>query len=352
MARPRCWVIDNYDYRPCRSPQKEFTAAVVLHTHSYHSKESLAVINEVLALPVLRGIRGAFTRSFRLKSKEELDFSDLHYSPPISSEEVYRLELEGVGELGFERMLLAITDHDKIAACQELLEVRPDLAGSSVISEELSFPFGEQVFHLNLIGIPAENADRHHKTLQEQASRGELDDLFELLRELGCLVILNHPFFPIKKMPNHEELLKRLWHRYGSMIHAVEYNGMRRREENELTLEFARWARKPVVGGGDRHTPIACLVISASHEATTFTDYIEEVKAGEGVVICKRDYFIPHGWKLFVRVLSYVKAFRQIIFYKNIPITSYAIDDRILPDYLADASSFLLWVFGKLGLVR
>lgn len=352
MARPNCWIINNYDYRPSNLPQREFSAAVVLHSHSYHSEENLGILNDVMELPILSKLNKFFKRSFRLKAKEELDFSNLHYSPPISAEEAYDLELKGIQELGFERMLMAITDHDKIAAGQELLEARPELKDFSAIGEELSFKFDKQIFHLCVLGIPAYSAEEYHKTLQEYAQRGDLDNMFELLEEIGCLVVLNHPFYRLNGVDNHEELLMRLLKRYSSKIHALEFNGMRRRNENEKTLELARWLRKPVVGGGDRHSPIPSLALAAAREATTFPDYIEEVKSGSGVTICKSDYFIPHGWKYFVRILYYVEAYRRITFYKQVPITDYPIDDRIITDTFADIARFLLRIIGRFGMLR
>ena len=351
MSRPKCWIIEDFDYRPSRAPSEEFTCAVALHTHSYHSEEELSELNDIMSLPLLRHFNEAFKRAFREKAKEELDYGNLHYSPPISPEEVYDLELESAKELGFEQMLLAITDHDKIAASQELIETRPDLQSSTVISEELSFPFNGQVFHLGVLGIPLKEADEVHKGLQEAAGKGELDEMFGLLRENGCLVILNHPLFNMKKVENHGRILNDLLARHGGGIDAFEYNGMRRHDENDRVLDLAQAAGKPVIGGGDRHTPLPSTVISATREATTFPDFFEEVREGRVVSICLRDYFKPHGWKMFVRILHYVKEYRRILFYKNVPITGFPIDDRILPDIFADISNFLLRWLHRLRLV-
>lgn len=332
-------------------PQRGFSTAVALHTHSYHSREDLDALNHIMELPILRKLNGIFKRSFREKAKEELDYANLHYSPPISPEEVYDLELNSARVHGFDRLLLAISDHDKIVASQELMEKRPDLQDYTSISEELSFKYENQVFHLGVVGIPVRSADAVHKRLQDMAARNELDEMFELLRENRCLVIFNHPLYALKKVGNHEQLVTALLRRYGWAIDALEYNGMRCLDENNAVLELARVWRKPIIGGGDRHSPLPSTVLSAGREAENFPDFFEEVRKGRAVAVCLPNYFKPHGWKMFVRILYYVEAYRRIVFYRDIPITAFPIDERIIPDYFADVARFLLRLFNGLRLV-
>ena len=354
MPRPKYWKIEHYDYSRCEAPGEEFAAAVALHTHSYHSEESLGTLNHAMELPILRNLNNIFRKAFREKAKEELDYSNLHYCPPISPEEVYEIERSHAEEIGFEHTLIAITDHDKIAACQELIEARPDLEAQAAISEELSFRYDGQEFHLGVIGIPKDRADEHHKDLQDLARQRDTGGLFDLLASMRPrpLVILNHPYYQLDHVPEHDSILKRMIADHGAGIDAVEFNGLRPRAENEAAMELARNMRLPVIGGGDRHSPLPSLVISATRKARTMEGFIEEVKAGEATAICTRDYFLPHSWKLFVRILHYVQYYRQITFYKKLPITDYPIDDRIIPDYFADTAGFILGILRRLGLVR
>jgi len=291
MPRPKCWILENYDYRRCESPEREFTSAVALHTHSYHSEENLGALNALMSKPILRNINEMFRNAFSEKAKEELDYSNLHYCPPISPVEVYELERDAAAELGFGRLLIGITDHDKIAACLELLEARPETADRVAISEELSFYYKCQEFHLGVIGIPAEGADEHHKTLQELAAHGDNRGIFDLLRSLRPqpLVILNHPLYRLRPLADHDQILLSLLNDFVDSIDAIEFNGLRPRAENDAAVDLARRFKLPVVGGGDRHSPLPSLVLSASRRATTIEEYIEEVKAGGGVTICKRD---------------------------------------------------------------
>jgi hypothetical protein len=117
-------------------------------------------------------------------------------------------------------------------------------------------------------------------------------------------------------------------------------------------MDLARRYQIPLIGGGDRHTPIASLALTASREADNYKDFIEEVKSGNGVVIVKNDYFAPHGWKLFVRILEYLQTYRTIIFYKKIPLSSYPLPDRIFPDFFADLSRIIIKFLNGLKLVR
>lgn len=352
MARPVCWVIDNYEYRPCNHPTREFKLPVALHGHSYHSVENIGRMNDIMQKPVLKQINQFFNRAFRNKAHDDLDFSDIHYSPPLSPEDVYNLELESVKEFGFDEILLAITDHDKIAGCQELMESRPDLTKKISISEELSFTYENHVIHLGVHGIPVGLADEIHKNLQQLAKRCDHDGIFELLHEKNCLVILNHPLWELYKRGNFESAIQQLLKRYLWAFHAFEFNGLRYGPENDAVIELARKYNVPLIGGGDRHTPLPSIVFTATREAETFEDFIEEVKEGSGIVICKNDYFLPLGWKMFVRILQYVQVYRKIVFYKNIPLTSYPIPERMLPDLFADISSFIIKILDKLHLVR
>lgn len=352
MTRPLCWVIDNYEYRPCNTPAREFKMPVCLHGHSYHSEENLGRLNYVMKLPVLNLINEFFNQAFRSKAHDDLDYNDLHYCPPISPEEVYELELGNVRELGWEDVLIAITDHDKIAGCHELMEARPELVPNTTVSEELSIYFDHQVIHLGVHGIPVKESDEIHKNLQEMAQKKDHDGIFELLHEKNCLVIFNHPLWQLKWQGDFDRAFQSFLDRYLWAIDAFEFNGLRRRVENDQVIDLARRYQKPLIGGGDRHTPIASLVMTASYEAETFADFIQEVKEGHGVVIVKNDYFLSLGWKLFVRILQYVQTYRKIVFYKNIPLTSYPVPDRMIPDLFADLSRFLTNFLTRLNLVR
>ena len=352
MAKPLCWVIDNYEFRECNHPTRDFKLPVSLHGHSYHSEEILGRMNQIMKLPVLNVIHELFNHEFRAKAHDDLNYEDLHYCPPISPEEIHAMELNNVKFMGFEDILLTITDHDKIAACHELQETRPDLIPKTSISEELTVFFNHQSIHLGVHGIPVRESEQIHSQLQMLCKKRDFDSVFDLLKATGCLVILNHPLWHLKMVGDFDSVVSIFMKRYKQFIHALEFNGLRTKSENCKVIDWARSLQLPLIGGGDRHTPIPSLVMAASFEADNFNDYIEEVKSGRGVVLGKNDYFLPHWWKLFVRILQYVEKYREIVFYKKIPLSSYPIPDRILPDFFAELSGSVTKFLTKFNLVR
>jgi hypothetical protein len=140
--------------------------------------------------------------------------------------------------------------------------------------------------------------------------------------------------------------------RYGWAIHALEYNGMRRRAENDRVLELARACGKPVVGGGDSHLLVAGSALCASAGASTFPEFSEEVRAGRAVPLIKTTYAAPHGWKMFLRVLAFMARYRQIATYRNVPAAAFLKHRTVLMDPVGLASRSFLWLVSALELAR
>ncbi len=66
MRRRSAWKIENYTYRECPYPDREFGYAVSLHNHSCHSVEKLAALNQVVKLGFMRPLSGILQSSFGL----------------------------------------------------------------------------------------------------------------------------------------------------------------------------------------------------------------------------------------------------------------------------------------------
>ncbi len=179
---------------------------------------------------------------------------------------------------------------------------------------------------------------------------GRHDELFETLAASGCLVVLNHPL--VAWAPGSDAIpITDLLTRYGWAIHALEVNGMRRREENDRVLELARQWHKPVVGGGDSHLLVASSIISLSR-AASYKDFIGEVKDGHAVPFVTPNYFAPLNWKLFLRVLFFMSRYRQIASYKGQPVAAMLERRRVLLDPVGSASRAFLAMVSALGLAR
>ena len=350
MKRRTAWKIENYTYRECPHPEREFGYAVSLHNHSRHSVEKLAALNHVIKRWFMRPWSGILQKSFGLGGIPDLNYAEVIFNPPYTPEEVYQMEADAAAKWGFDGVHLAITDHDEVAGGVALLGDRPDLKGRVAVSEELSLWFEGHLFHLGVSQLPENAVQETHAQIQAAARGGRYDELFETLAASGCLVVLNHPLVawaPGAKTVPATELLSR----YGWAIHALEINGMRPREENDRVLELARQWRKPVVGGGDSHLLVASSVISLSR-AATFSDFVAEVKDGRAVPFVTPDYFAPLNWKLFLRVLFFISRYRQIASYRGQPVASMLEGRTVLLDPVGAVCRAFLSLVSVLGLAR
>ena len=349
MKRRSAWKIENYAYRECPHPDREFGYAVSLHNHSCHSVEKLAALNQVVKLAFMRPLSGVLKSSFGLGGVSDLNYAEITFNPPYTPDDVYQMEAAAAARWGFDGVHLAITDHDEFAGSLALLRGRPDLNGRIALSEELSLWFQGHLFHLGVSHMPESAVEETHVRIQAVARGGRYDELFETLAASGCLVVLNHPLIAwagAEKIPVTE-----LLSRYGWAIHALEVNGMRTREENDRVLELARQWHKPVVGGGDSHLLVASSVISLSR-AASFKDFIAEVKDGHAVPFVTPDYFAPLKWKLFLRVLFFISRYRQIASYKGQPVAEMLERRTVLLDPVGSASRVFLSLVSALGLAR
>lgn len=350
VRRRSAWKIENYTYRECPHPDREFGYAVSLHNHSCHSVEKLAALNQVVKLAFMRPFSGVLQKSFGLGGVSDLNYADITFNPPYTPEDVYQMEAAAAASWGFHGVHLAITDHDEFAGSLALLRGRPDLNGRIALSEELSLWFQGHLFHLGVSRMPESDVEETHTRIQAAARGKRYDELFETLAASGCLVALNHPL--VAWAPGSETIpVTELLSRYGWAIHALEVNGMRPREENDRVLELARQWRKPVIGGGDSHLLVASSVLSLS-QAATFKDFIAEVKDGHAVPFVTPDYFAPLKWKLFLRVLFFISRYRQIASYKGQPVAAMLERRRVLLDPVGSASRVFLALVSAVGLAR
>jgi predicted metal-dependent phosphoesterase TrpH len=355
MKGTRCWMIEDYAYRPCPEPAREFHFAVSPHNHSCHSIENLASLNQVVKLWFMRPFRRVLQWAFGLAQVPDLDYADVYYRAPLTVEDVFLTESAAVALLGFDGVHLGITDHDEVSGSIELLRQHPANAHRAALGEELSIRFQNYVFHLGVTDLPESGVEQTHANLQSAARAERLDDLFEILRASGCLVVLNHPLVPWSKDkesdPHRKIPVEDLLRRYGWAIHALEYNGMRGQKENDRVLELARRVNKPVVGGGDSHLLLASSVLSLT-QATSYRGFAEEVKQGRAVPLVTPPYFAPLRWKLFLRVLYFIAHYRQIGHFRGQPVRDLLAGRAVFLDPAGVASRGFLRFTSSLGLIR
>ena len=80
MSEPACWIVENYGYRRCLRPAREFRYAVSLHNHSAYSVENLASLNQVVMLWFMRPLKSTLQRAFGLEHVSGLNYADLKYN--------------------------------------------------------------------------------------------------------------------------------------------------------------------------------------------------------------------------------------------------------------------------------
>ncbi len=348
-----CWIIENYEYKRCRAPRREFRSVASLHNHSIHSLEDLAALNRVVAMPVMRRFKGILQSAFGLTHVPNLNYADVHYNPPLTPAQVLSLELASARQIGFDSVIFSLMDHNTISGALELLD-SPSFDPNRIgLGEELSVLFNEHIFHLGLVGLPADRLTDVHKQLQTASQSGHLDELFELLNSMECLVILNHPLLPWNGGSIRPEPTVAFLERFGWAIHALEYNGMRSQTENDSVLSLARQVGKPLAGGGDSHLLTASSALCVSREAESVAEYIREVKEGKAITLVRNDYHAPLRWKLFLRVLYFIAQYRRIARYKESEIESVIGKDRlILLDPVGGLARIFLRLTAALKLVR
>jgi hypothetical protein len=351
MPRAEYWAIENYTYRRCPHPAREFCSAVSLHNHSDHSIETMGFLNQVVKLRFMRPFRGLLQSAFGLAGIADLNYADISYRSPLSVEDVLLTESASVAALGFAGVHLGITDHDEIAGSLELLRAHPEAAKRNPLGEEISIYFDDYLFHLGVTGMPASGIEQLHAGLQSAARERRLNDLFEMLRGSDSLVVFNHPLVPWGKDAGRKIPAEALLSRYGWAIHALEYNGMRSREENDRVLQLARHLGKPVVGGGDSHLLLASSVLSLT-QAASYQEFAEEVKEGRAVPLILPTFFAPLGWKLFLRVLYFMGHYRRIGHFRGQPVCDLLSGRTVLLDPVGFVSRGFLRATAALGLIR
>lgn len=248
-----------------------FRAGVSLHSHTQFSEEGLAAFaGYVRKSPFSRYLLGI-----------GVDYERAFYNPPLTPRQAYRLEEKQIQRRLQLPALVSLTDHDKIDG-NKMLHLL-DRYRKAPISTEWTVPFGPSFFHLGIHNLPPARADFAMQAMAEFTAAPNDARLPDVLRALAedpsVLVVVNHPLWDEKGIgkKEHRELLGRLLAQRGSLVHALEVNGLRSLAENCEVLKIGDRLGIPVVAGGDRHgrEPNAILNLSA---AASFSGFVEEVR--------------------------------------------------------------------------
>jgi hypothetical protein len=261
---------------------KGFRTAVSLHSHTRHSKESMAFVpHYVSRVPILAHYFRKWTDRYRQLHGKEIDFTNGYWTPPCSPHIVYQSEAKQIEQTIGLRAIVSVTDHDDIEA-SSFLRMIDDSTGVP-ISFEWTVPFEEGFFHVGVHNLSPKHVTEimtETASYTRQDSKEKLATLFRMLNESPeTLIVLNHPFWDIEfaGAKQHETSFRSFLTQYREWIHALEVNGYRSWRENKRVISAANEFGMVIVSGGDRHGCDANAVLNLT-ESETLAGFIEEVR--------------------------------------------------------------------------
>ncbi len=273
-----------YRWRKGGSPEtlrERFATGVSLHSHTWHSHESLAflpnAIQKLYFLPVLlRWAEGRYRRVW----KGDFDYSEGYWTSPVPPVAARAIEAGQIEDLGLAAFV-SLTDHDSIAAHAAAPELKDD-----PLSLEWTAPYKQAVFHIGIHNLPSKDAERARVTMHaytEDRSRHDGDGLGTILREIaalpGTLIVFNHPLSDQGRIgfEIHESRVREFLTKHRKTLHALEANALQPWDMNRRVAAMAAQADLPVVAGGDRHgfEPNGAVNLT---NATSFEEFAHEIR--------------------------------------------------------------------------
>jgi hypothetical protein len=271
---------------------------ISLHSHTMHSREYLGRLPGYIAkIPIASYIVEREVGRLHLYTGRTIDFRKMYWTPPLSPREAFELERKQVEEKLGLQALVSLSDHDNIEAGLRLQML--ERTKRAPVSVEWSVPYDQTVFHLGVHNLPLTRATAWMEALESFTANPRTDVLRRLLHELNAepsvLLVLNHPYWDAESVgPDpHRDSLAIFLQKYGHLLHALELNGLRSRNENEQVLKLSRAVDLPVVSGGDRHgcEPNAVLNVTA---ANSFADFVDEIRLERrSQIVLMPQYFEP-----------------------------------------------------------
>ena len=301
-----------------------YRTGISLHSHTQCSKEKLHFVPAFAQRWFL--LQHAMDRMCR-NSAIPVDFSRAYWTPPLTPKQVFDSERNQIENVLGLSSLVSLTDHDSIEA-PRLLRQSQETA-EVPYSFEWSVPYGETIFHLGIHNLPSNRVHAIVEELEAFTQKSSDHTVTELLAGLHALpevlIVFNHPLwnmygFAAQKQAQH---LDTFLSQNIQFIHALELNGMRRREENKKIVPLAgRW-RLPLISGGDRHACEPNANVNLSN-AQSFAEFVQEIRVEQRSHV----HFLPQYTEpMCVRVVRSVLD--TIRYYPEHPAGSRSWDDRV-----------------------
>jgi hypothetical protein len=258
---------------------RNFRTGVSIHSHTSRSKEGLDFLEPIFeSHSLLRAFIRAQEKAAD-KGGVKLDFARGYWNPPLCPRSAYEVEKNQIEQTLGMQALVSLTDHDCIDAPLLLRIARHE----TPVSLEWTVPFQTSKFHLGVHNLPGARAQELVDELKACTAQPSTERVCDLLRALHAipevLVVFNHPLWNLYANPalefarNMEDFLAL----NNGNLHALELNGLRRREENRQVAELAARWQQIVVSGGDRHGCEANANLNLTN-ASSFDEWVQELR--------------------------------------------------------------------------
>jgi hypothetical protein len=320
---------------------EHYRAAVSLHSHTHHSKESLHFIPQFAdKYPLLRW---ALARQCT-KAPRSVDFEHAYWTPPLSAETSLQVERDQIENALGLKSFVSLTDHDCIEA-PVLLRALPD-SKEIPLALEWSVPYAGTVFHLGVHNLPENSVQDIYADLTaytRNPCEQRFLEIIESLHEIpDVLIVFNHPLWDLPELgrARHEQAINLFMKAGGRFLHALEINATRGWCENDKVRDLAELWQLPSISGGDRHgcDPSSALNLT---NAETFSEFVQEIrKEQRSHVLLMPQYSEPRCMRITQMLLDVIRE------YPENPIGTRRWDNRVYHPGLntdADRPLSTLW---------
>jgi hypothetical protein len=292
-----------------------FRSGVSLHSHTKHSRESLAFIAGMVRK---QRLIGAYIERRERHCRHEtgivVNLDRAYWTPPLNGPRAIELEKRQIDNLGL-RAMVSLSDHDNIDAP---LLLRSEYATRDTpISVEWTVPFGQSKFHLGIHNLPVHQAQELMARMRECTARHDDEAACGMIAELhslpAVLIVFNHPVWNLYVLPaaSFQSALDRFLQKTNAFLDAFELNGLRSRHENQRVADLATKWNQVLISGGDRHgcEPNANINLT---DADDFDEFVSEIRnERRSTVLFMPQYEEPMALRLFQNFLDIIRYYPE-----------------------------------------
>jgi hypothetical protein len=283
-----------------------FRTSVSLHSHTLHSQETLDFIyNLASKISPMRFALEKGQDRYRAAHAKALDLTRAWWTPPCAPLDAWNLETKHIHNLLDLHALVSLTDHDNIDAPANLRIL--ETCRAIPISLEWTVPFENTFFHLGVHNLAPDRARDIMRDLEEFTDGPDQTRLPDLLESLAAnpatLIVFNHPYWDERGIGQeaHRDAARRFTATHRSRLHAFELNGLRPWEENRAVFALAALFGLPLISGGDRHALEPNTILNLTR-ASTFEEFVEEIRKGESHVLITEQYKEPFALRILQNI--------------------------------------------------